>query len=89
VVAFGEAADRLEVVANLLARDGPVTYEKNPARRRAQLVRLTPRGRSALSRIRPAQREWANTLGDRIGEKDLRTANRILAGVLEALHGLR
>lgn len=74
-------------VADLLARDGLVTYEENPAHRRAQLVRLTPRGRSALTRIRVAQREWANALGERIGEKDLRAANRILARVLEALHG--
>ncbi|MGH3011677.1 MAG: MarR family winged helix-turn-helix transcriptional regulator [Gaiellaceae bacterium] len=72
-------------VANLLARDGLVAYEANPAHRRAQLVRLTPRGRSALDRIRAVQREWANTLGARVGEKDLRTANRILARVLEVL----
>jgi DNA-binding MarR family transcriptional regulator len=72
-------------VADLLARDGLVTYEENPAHRRAQLVRLTPRGRSALTRIRAAQREWANALGDGIGTNDLRTANRILARVIEAL----
>jgi DNA-binding MarR family transcriptional regulator len=74
-------------VADLLARDGLVTYEENPAHRRAQLVRLTPRGRSALERIRSAQREWANALGEGIGEKDLRAANRILARVLKALGG--
>jgi DNA-binding MarR family transcriptional regulator len=71
-------------VADLLARDGLVTYEENPAHRRAQLVRLTPRGRAALRRIRAAQRECANALGDRIGSRDLRAANRILARMIEA-----
>jgi DNA-binding MarR family transcriptional regulator len=71
-------------VADLLERDGLVTYEENPAHRRAQLVRLTPRGRSALRRIRAAQHEWANALGDRIGTRDLRRANGILARIIEA-----
>jgi DNA-binding MarR family transcriptional regulator len=71
-------------VADVLERDGLVTYEENPAHRRAQLVRLTPRGRSALRRIRTAQLEWADALGDRIGTRDLRTANGILARIIEA-----
>jgi hypothetical protein len=50
-------------------------------------ARQANRAPSALTRIRVAQREWATTLGDRIGEKDLRAASRILARVLEALHG--
>lgn len=79
------ARQSVQRVADLLARDGLVTYEVNPAHRRAQLVRLTPRGRSTLTRIRAAQREWANALGDRIGADDLRTANQILARVIEEL----
>jgi DNA-binding MarR family transcriptional regulator len=79
------ARQSVQRVADLLERDGLVSYEQNPAHRRAQLVRLTPRGRAALTRIRAAQCEWANTLGDRIGTDDLRTANQILARVIEAL----
>jgi DNA-binding MarR family transcriptional regulator len=82
--AWSLARQSVQRVADLLARDGLVTYEENPAHRRAQLVRLTPRGRAALRRIRAAQREWANALGDRIGSRDLRAANRILARMIEA-----
>jgi DNA-binding MarR family transcriptional regulator len=82
---WGFARQSVQRVADLLERDGLVAYDQNPAHRRAQLVRLTPRGRSALRRIQAAQREWANALGDLLGEKDLRTANRILARLLEAL----
>lgn len=70
---------------DLLADGGLVTYRVNPAHRRAQLVSLTPRGRLALTRIRAAEREWAATVGTRIGADDLRTANRILARVIETL----
>ena len=72
-------------IADLLARDGLVAYEENPAHRRAQLVRLTPNGDSALRRIRAAQRDWANAVGDRIATADLQAANRILARVIAAL----
>jgi DNA-binding MarR family transcriptional regulator len=83
--AWGFARQSVQRVTDALARDGLVAYQENPAHRRAQLVRLTPRGRQALRRIQAAQREWANALGDRVGAKDLQTANRILARVIEAL----
>jgi DNA-binding MarR family transcriptional regulator len=72
-------------IADLLERDGLVAYEENPAHRRAQLVRLTPTGDAALRRIRAAQRDWANAVGDRIAANDLQAANRILARVIDAL----
>jgi DNA-binding MarR family transcriptional regulator len=82
--AWSLARQSVQRVADVLERDGLVTYEENPAHRRAQLVRLTPRGRSALRRIRAAQREWADALGDRIGTGDLQTASRILSRIIEA-----
>lgn len=72
-------------IADLLERDGLVAYEENPAHRRAQLVRLTATGDAALRRIRAAQRDWANAVGDRIPADDLQAANRILARVIDAL----
>ena len=83
--AWSLARQSVQRVADVLEGDGLVTYEDNPAHRRAQLVRLTPRGRSALRRIRAAQLEWANAIGERIGANDLRRANRILARVIDAL----
>ena len=83
--AWSLARQSVQRVADLLERDGLVSYEANPAHRRASLLRLTPEGRSALQRIQAAQREWADDVGRAIGIDDLTTANRILARVLDAL----
>src|SRR4051794_37445901 len=83
--AWSLARQSVQRVADLLERDGLVTYEANPAHRRASLVRLTPQGRSSLRRIQAAQREWADDVGREVGIDDLATANRILARVLDAL----
>ena len=72
-------------VADVLVKDGLATYEDNPNHRRAKLVRITPRGLSALREIRMRQRAWADSLGVEIGEPELRSTNAILARVLEAL----
>jgi DNA-binding MarR family transcriptional regulator len=72
-------------IADNLAHDGLVAYAPNPKHRRAQLVQLTPRGRSVLNRIQTSQREWANTVGERIGAAELKRANHALARILETL----
>lgn len=87
--AWGFARQSIQRVADLLEGDGLIAYEANPGHRRARLARLTPEGRSVLRRIQAAQREWANALGDRIGARDLETANRILAGVIAAVADAR
>jgi DNA-binding MarR family transcriptional regulator len=83
--AWGLARQSVQRVADDLVREGWAVYEENPGHRRAQLVRLTPRGRRALRRIQAAQRSWANALGGEIGESDLRRASSVLARVLQAL----
>jgi DNA-binding MarR family transcriptional regulator len=72
-------------VADVLVDEGFAEYEENPGHRRSKLLRITPRGNSALQEIRRAQRAWADALGDEIGEADLRAANAILARAVEAL----
>ena len=72
-------------VADVLVEDGLATYEDNPNHRRAKLVRITPRGLTTLREIRLRQRTWAESLGERIGEPELREANTTLARLLEAL----
>jgi len=72
-------------VADLLVDEGFAEYEENPGHRRSKLLRITQPGRSALRTIRNAQREWADALGEEIGETDLRSANEILARAVEAL----
>ena len=83
--AWGLARQSVQRVADALVQEGWAVYEENPGHRRAQLLRLTPRGRRALGTIQAAQRSWANALGARIGEADLRQASSVLQRVWQAL----
>jgi DNA-binding MarR family transcriptional regulator len=87
--AWSLARQSVQRVADLLERDGLIAYEDNPAHRRASLVRLTPKGRSALRRIQKAQRAWASAIGDEIGAGDLEAATEILARVMKAVEEAR
>ncbi len=82
---LGLARQSVQRVADLLEREGLAVYEDNPDDQRARLLRLTPRGRSALGTIQKAQRTWANALGARIGETDLRHAAEVLERLAAAL----
>ena len=66
-------------------RDGLIEFEENPRHRRARLVRITPRGEAVLREIQAAQQEWADALGAKLGEQDLRLAEEVLVRVREAL----
>jgi DNA-binding MarR family transcriptional regulator len=79
------ARQSVQRVADLLELDGISAYEDNPGHRRAKLVRLTGKGETALHQIQAGQRRWANALGARIGERDLRQASKVLARVLDTL----
>jgi DNA-binding MarR family transcriptional regulator len=83
--AWGLARQSVQRVADALVREGWAAYQENPGHRRAQLLRLTPRGRRALRRIQEAQRSWADALGAEMGEADLRQASSVLARVLQVL----
>ena len=83
--AWGLARQSVQRVADALVREGWAVYEENPGHRRAQLLRLTPRGRRVLFKMQVAQRSWANALGAEIGQPDLRQASAVLARMLKAL----
>jgi DNA-binding MarR family transcriptional regulator len=81
------ARQGVQRLADVLVRDGLAAYEDNPAHRRAKLLRLTPQGRSALRTIQTAQVAWANALGAKIGEAELRQASILLDRVRQAVGG--
>lgn len=72
-------------IADLLEKDGLVEYVDNPAHQTSRLVRPTPRGRQALRTIQAAQRAWANSVGARIGEANLRHASRVVEQLTQVL----
>jgi DNA-binding MarR family transcriptional regulator len=82
---FGLARQSVQRVANLLVRDGLAGFAPNPANRRADLLQLTPRGRSTLRTIQRAQRAWANSLGAELGVTALRDVGEQLRRVRDAL----
>src|SRR3954468_4928048 len=83
--AWSLARQSVQRVADLLEADGLVVYEDNPAHRRASLVRLTRKGRSALARIQAAQRDWAAVVAEQVGTAELESASRTLRRVQQAV----
>jgi DNA-binding MarR family transcriptional regulator len=79
------ARQSVQRVADLLEREGLAVYIDNPRHRRAKLLGLTPLGRAALDDIQARQFAWADVLGERIGEQELRHASGILDQVLSVL----
>jgi DNA-binding MarR family transcriptional regulator len=79
------ARQGVQRLADVLVRDGLAAYQDNPAHRRAKLLRLEPPGRDALRTIQTAQAAWADALGARIGEAELRQASALLDRVSQAV----
>ena len=79
------ARQSVQRVAGLLAAEGLVRFDDNPAHRRAKLLSLTPSGLAALRTIQAAQRVWADEVGAAVGEADLRTASDVLDRLMRAL----
>jgi DNA-binding MarR family transcriptional regulator len=83
--ALGLARQSVQRVADVLAEEGLVGYQENPAHRRAKLLRLLPKGRTVLRAIQAAQQPWADGLGAQIGESDLRRVATTLERLLHVL----
>jgi DNA-binding MarR family transcriptional regulator len=82
---FGLARQSVQRTADALQREGLAEFVENPRHRRAKLVRITPGGKAVLRKIQAVQQEWADELGARIGERDLRAAEDVLGRVRKAL----
>jgi DNA-binding MarR family transcriptional regulator len=82
---LGVTRQAVQRLADLLQADGLAEYADNPAHRRAKLLTITPKGREILDAIRVRQTAWANALGAKIGESDLRQAQQVLGQVLGLL----
>ena len=82
---LGLSRQSVQRIADLLETDGLTEYVENPAHQTSKLVRLTARGRQSLRLIQSAQRAWANSLGARIGEANLRQASRVVEQLTQLL----
>ena len=59
---MGLTRQGVQRIANELAGEGFVVFEDNPHHRRAKLLRLTGKGRSALDEISRRQAEWSSRI---------------------------
>lgn len=76
--AMGLTRQAVRQTAAGLVRDGMVVFEDNPHDRRARLLTLTPRGRSALREVERRQAAWANDVAGRISLAELRAVTGTL-----------
>nr|WP_246580304.1 MarR family winged helix-turn-helix transcriptional regulator [Deinococcus aestuarii] len=84
---MGLARQSVQRTADLLVADGLAAYEDNPEHRRAKLLRLLPPGQEVLDVIEASQRDWANRVGEAVGEDDLARAAVLLERLLLVLEG--
>jgi DNA-binding MarR family transcriptional regulator len=67
----GHARQSVQRVADILAIEGLVVYQENPADRRAQLLALTPQGAEVLSMIYSLNQEWARHIMTKLNPEHL------------------
>lgn len=75
---MGLTRQTVQQTANALAGEGMVVFRDNPADRRARLMVLTPRGRTALRQVERRQATWANRVADRLSVDELRATTGVL-----------
>ena len=71
---MGLARQSVQRLANLLEKERLVAFAANPNHRRAALVELTSKGRSAYDRISEIQARWVNRLASGLDARKLEGA---------------
>ena len=84
---MGHTRQSVQRVANVLATEGLVVYQQNPADRRAQLLALTPQGAEVLRTIYSLNQEWERHIMTKLNPEHLDAvadALEEIARILEA-----
>jgi DNA-binding MarR family transcriptional regulator len=76
--AMGLARQSVQRIADLLAAEGIVAFQDNPAHRRAKLVTPTWRGREMLDAVNRLQADWARHVSDGMTAGELEAAAAVL-----------
>lgn len=89
---MGELSKRMMVtggnvtgITDQLQQEGLVSREALPTDRRAYLIRLTPAGRAAFSRMARAHEDWIGQLFSGLAETDRRALFRLLGRLKNGL----
>ena len=80
----GLARQSVQRVANDVVIQGWARWEPNPGRRGQNLLVLTGKGRRAIAALTAEQHAWADTVGQEIGEKNLKTLGTLINRLTDA-----
>ena len=80
----GLTRQSVQRVANDVVAQDWAHWQPNPGRRGQNLLVLTPKGRQAVAALAKEQHAWANTVGQEIGEKDLKILGTLISRLTDA-----
>jgi DNA-binding MarR family transcriptional regulator len=81
----GHARQSVQRIADILAEEGLVSYDDNPADRRTRLVELTSQGTAVLGKIYQGQVEWSLRIMEQLSPRQLVQIADGLEGVAQVL----
>ena len=81
------ARQAIQRVADALSAEGLAQYFENPAHRRSELLRLTPRGWKVIQKIAEDEAMAFDESAEGFVAKDLRTAARVLRAFTARIEG--
>ena len=84
---MGLARQNVQRLANALEAEGIIEYASNPDHKRAKLVCLTERGRSAMEELGGVQELWANETTAGIAAAEIEGATEVLRRLRLRLEG--
>lgn len=88
-VGLGLARQSVQRSADILVEKGWAAYSENPHHQRAKLFHPTAAGRESLTGLSKAQHQWANSVGNAIGESELVALVTIVQRIIAASRAYR
>ena len=80
----GLTRQSVQRVANDVVAQDWAHWQPNPGRRGQNLLILTGKGRRAITALTAEQHAWADTVGQEIGEKNLKTLGTLISRLTDA-----
>ena len=83
-IGLGLTRQSVQRVANDVVAQDWAHWQPNPGRRGQNLLILTGKGRRAITALTAEQHAWADTVGQEIGEKNLKTLGTLISRLTDA-----
>jgi len=68
---MGQARQSVQRIATSIADEGYLSWHENPNHKRAKLLRLTSKGKTAYERLEEIQAPWVNSLAEPLSVAEL------------------